>query len=78
MSRAMSGPGGVTRVVVFGFDAAEASQIRRIDGLLGAGFEVDAYTMRRRNMNEGFTPHWRNVHLGEVENERTVREFERI
>lgn len=61
------------RIVVFGFDAAESSQIRRIRALLDAGYEVSAFTMRRRNMNEDFVPFWDNVHLFTVENENLAK-----
>lgn len=61
------------RVVVFGFDAAESSQIRRIRSLQGAGYDVVAFTMRRDNMNAEFVPEWRNIHLFRVKNERIGR-----
>lgn len=60
-------------VVVFGFDAAESSQIRRIRALTDAGYAVAAFTLRRRNMNADFVPFWVNVHLGTVENENLPR-----
>jgi len=61
------------KVVVFGFDAAESSQIRRIRSLMDTGHDVVAFTMRRANMNPGFVPFWRNIHLFTVDNERMVR-----
>jgi succinoglycan biosynthesis protein ExoL len=61
------------KVVVFGFDAAESSQIRRIRSLMGSGHDVVAFTMRRANMNPGFQPDWRNIHLFMVDNERIAR-----
>lgn len=61
------------RITVFGFDAAESSQIRRIRALMDAGYEVGAFTMRRRNMNADFVPFWDNVHLFTVENENLPR-----
>ena len=64
---------GPLRVVVFGFDAAESSQIRRFRGLAGCGYEVDGYTFRRENMDPGSPPSWRNVDLGRVENEALGR-----
>ncbi len=66
-------PAGARRVAVFGFDASESSQIRRIRGLIGAGFDVTGYTMRRDNMASDAPPEWRNIHLGTVENERIGR-----
>lgn len=66
-------PAGARRVAVFGFDASESSQIRRIRGLIGAGFDVVGYTMRRDNMASDAPPEWRNIHLGTVENERIGR-----
>lgn len=50
-------------VVVFGFDVAEISQIRRIRALRDAGYRVASFTMRRDNMNKGFEPDWPNTHL---------------
>lgn len=61
------------RVVVFGFDAAESSQIRRIRSLMDTGHDVVAFTMRRANMNADFVPFWRNIHLFKVDNERIGR-----
>ncbi|KQT85085.1 glycosyltransferase [Aurantimonas sp. Leaf443] len=63
----------MTRIVVFGFDAAESSQIRRISSFQGAGYDVVAFTMRRDNMGADFVPTWRNIHLFKVANERIVR-----
>lgn len=59
----------MTRLVVFGFDASEAAQIRRIKSYLSSGFEVQGFTMRRDNMNADFSPFWPNVHLYHVSNE---------
>jgi len=61
------------KVVVFGFDAAESSQIRRIRSLMDTGHDVVAFTMRRANMNADFVPFWRNIHLFRVSNERVFR-----
>ncbi len=61
------------KVVVFGFDAAESSQIRRIRSLMDSGHDVVAFTMRRANMNPGYEPDWRNIHLFMVDNERIAR-----
>jgi succinoglycan biosynthesis protein ExoL len=60
------------RVVVFGFDVAEISQIRRIRALRDAGYRVESFTMRRDNMNAGFVPDWPNTHLFETRNERPL------
>ncbi|MEY8800935.1 glycosyltransferase [Leisingera sp. XS_AS12] len=65
----MMGSGRPLKLLVFGFDAAEAAQIRRIRSYLECGFEVRAFTMRRDNMNVGFEPFWQNVHLSNIENE---------
>lgn len=62
-----------TKVTVFGFDAAESSQIRRIRALMDAGYDVVAFTLRRRNMNPDFVPFWDNIHLATVENENLSR-----
>ena len=56
------------KLVVFGFDAAEAAQIRRIQSYIDCGFDVTAFTMRRGNMNRDFEPFWNNVHLYDVKN----------
>lgn len=61
------------KVTVFGFDAAESSQIRRIQALVDAGYDVAAFTMRRDNMNADFVPFWDNVHLFTVANENLAR-----
>jgi len=63
----------MTRLVVFGFDASEAAQIRRIRSYMDSGFEVQGFTMRRDNMNADFTPYWPNVALGHVSNENVRR-----
>jgi len=63
----------MTRVVVFGFDAAESSQIRRINSLVQTGHDVVAFTMRRTNMNVDFQPSWKNIHLFNVPNEQLFR-----
>ncbi|QBR38573.1 glycosyl transferase (plasmid) [Leisingera sp. NJS201] len=65
----MKGSGRPLRLLVFGFDAAEAAQIRRIRSYMECGFEVRAFTMRRDNMNAGFEPFWENVHLSHIRNE---------
>ncbi|MBU2960331.1 glycosyl transferase [Citreicella sp. C3M06] len=51
------------RLIVFGFDAAEAAQIRRMRSYLDCGFDVMGFMMRRANMNLDFKPFWDNVHL---------------
>ncbi len=57
------------KLAVFGFDAAEAAQIRRMRSYLDSGFEVTGFMMRRGNMNPDFEPFWTNVHLYQTENE---------
>lgn len=52
-------------VAVFGFDLAEASQIRRIRSLIALGCEVTSFCQRRAGSPD-FTPEWVNVDLGEV------------
>lgn len=53
------------RVAVFGFDIAEASQIRRIRALRAIGCQVTSFCQRREGSPE-FTPEWPNVELGLV------------
>ncbi len=71
---------GPARIEVFGFDAAEASQIRRIRALRALGHDVRSFTMRRTGaeagtgagpqtgsgMNTGFVPDWPDTSLGQV------------
>lgn len=57
------------KVVVFGFDAGEAAQVRRMRSFLDCGFEVVGFMMRRANMNPDFVPFWDNVHLYDTQNE---------
>lgn len=54
------------RVAVFGFDLAEASQVRRIRSLLSLGCDVTSFCPRREGSTPGFTPEWRNFDLGLV------------
>ncbi|MGR3513613.1 MAG: glycosyltransferase [Paracoccaceae bacterium] len=58
----------MTAVFVFGFDIAEASQIRRIRLFQDAGLTVASAAMRRNNMNSGFQPEWPNIELSEIPN----------
>lgn len=53
------------RVAVFGFDVAEASQIRRIRALRALGCKVTSFCQRRQGSPE-FAPEWTNVDLGLV------------
>lgn len=53
------------KVAVFGFDVAEASQIRRIRALRALGCEVTSFCQRREGSPD-FTPEWPNVDLGLV------------
>ncbi|MBR9893972.1 glycosyltransferase family 4 protein [bacterium] len=57
------------RIVVFGFDVGEISQIRRIRALIALGHDVHSFTMRRDNMNMDFEPDWPNTHLFMTSNE---------
>ncbi|WP_272858798.1 glycosyltransferase [Paracoccus stylophorae] len=62
----MSPPDGTRlRVAVFGFDVAEASQIRRIRALRALGCDVTSFCQRREGSPD-FTPDWKNVELGTV------------
>jgi succinoglycan biosynthesis protein ExoL len=61
------------KLLVFGADAAEAAQIRRMRSYLDCGFEVTGFMMRRVNMNPDFVPFWDNVHLYDTENESPGR-----
>lgn len=61
------------RLAVFGFDAAEAAQIRRMRSYMDCGFDVTGYMMRRSNMNPDFEPFWDNVHLYHTENESILK-----
>lgn len=61
------------KLLVFGPDAAEAAQIRRMRSYLACGFEVTGFMMRRANMNRDFVPFWDNVHLCDSENESPGR-----
>ncbi|KAA8610047.1 glycosyltransferase [Salipiger aestuarii] len=56
------------KLIVFGFDAAEAAQIRRMRSYLDCGFDVMGFMMRRANMNLDFNPFWENVHLFRTRN----------
>ena len=60
-------------VEIFGFDIAEASQIRRIRTILSLGHNVHSFTMRRGNMNTGFQADWPNTHLFNTANEKLWR-----
>lgn len=53
------------KLAVFGFDIAEASQIRRIRALRAIGCQVTSFCQRREGSPE-FTPEWPNVELGLV------------
>ncbi|MCA0964023.1 glycosyltransferase [Salipiger bermudensis] len=57
------------RIVVFGFDVGEISQIRRIRALVALGHDVHSFTMRRDNMNTAYEPDWPNTHLFMTSNE---------
>lgn len=58
------------KIFVFGFDATEAAQIRRVRGLIAAGATVSSAMMRRDNMNQDFTPEWPNLTLATAPNEK--------
>ncbi len=61
------------KVVVFGFDRSEASQVRSIRAMKAAGAGVASFTFQRRNMDSDFVPDWHDVALGEVENGALLR-----
>lgn len=65
-------PGDRVKLAVFGFDSAEAAQIRRMRSYLDCGFDVTGYMMRRANMNPDFEPFWNNVHLYQTRNEGMI------
>lgn len=58
------------KLAVFGSDASEAAQVKRIDAFLACGFDVQGFMMRRANMNQTFAPFWKNLHLCDAENEK--------
>jgi succinoglycan biosynthesis protein ExoL len=68
----------MTRVVVFGFDAREASQIRSIRAMQDAGADVSSFTFRRGNMNAGFEPDWPDVSLGVIQNGALLRRIPKL
>lgn len=53
------------KVAVFGFDVAEAAQIRRIRSFIALGCDVTSFCQRREGSPD-FVPEWRNVDLGMV------------
>ncbi|QDY71617.1 glycosyltransferase [Qingshengfaniella alkalisoli] len=59
----------MAKIVVFGFDLTEASQVRRIRSLRKLGHDVSSLTFRRGNMNADFQPEWNNTDLGYAPNE---------
>lgn len=60
------------KLAVFGTDAAEAAQVKRMDSYLACGFDVQGFMMRRANMNADFEPFWNNLHLSDVGNENPL------
>ncbi|WP_353475666.1 glycosyl transferase (plasmid) [Salipiger sp. H15] len=72
-SQSLSPETPASNIVVFGFDVAEISQIRRIRALRSLGHSVQSFTMRRANMNLDFTPDWPNTHLYNAENEKILK-----
>ncbi|MTH64464.1 glycosyltransferase [Paracoccus shanxieyensis] len=56
------------RIAVFGFDVAEASQIRRIRALRALGCEVTSFCQRREGSPD-FSPEWQNIDLGLVKHQ---------
>ena len=66
------------KLVVFGFDAAEAAQRRRIRAYMECGFEVSGFTMRRANMTHDAEPFWSNVDLGQTHNAAMAQRLWRI
>lgn len=63
----------MSHVAFFAPDIAEASQIRRIDGIRTLGHEVVSVSFRRDNMNREFRPDWPDVPLGTTRNNRFLR-----
>ncbi|MEM7710285.1 MAG: glycosyltransferase [Pseudomonadota bacterium] len=74
----MSDLGAGRKLLVFGFDAAEAAQRRRIRSYLDCGFAVVGFTMRRGNMTHDTEPFWDNVDLGETRNADMAQRIRRI
>lgn len=64
MTEAIPATGGPA-VAVFGFDLAEAAQIRRIRSLIALGCKVTSFCQRREG-SPNFAPEWPNVDLGLV------------
>lgn len=60
------------KLAVFGTDAAEAAQVKRMDSYLACGFDVQGFMMRRANMNADFEPFWNNLHLSDIDNENQL------
>ncbi|MEM8580335.1 MAG: glycosyl transferase [Pseudomonadota bacterium] len=69
---------GPHKLLVFGFDAAEAAQRRRIRAFLECGYDVQGFTMRRSNMTHDAAPFWPNVDLGETQNAAMGQRLRRI
>ena len=72
------GPATAHKLLVFGFDAAEAAQRRRIRAYMDCGFEVSGFTMHRANMTHDADPFWPNVDLGETRNAALGQRMRRI
>lgn len=64
---------GPSRVVVFGFDAAESAQVRRIRALRDCGYALTVYAPHRTGTGAAVRPPWPSVSLGRVENGRLGR-----
>ena len=65
--------GRACKIVVFGFDSAEISQVRRIRSLMALGHDVHAFTMRRGTRSGHFETEFPNTHLFWTEHERLVK-----
>lgn len=65
--------GRQSKVIVFGFDSAEASQVRRIRSLMALGHDVHAFTMRRGDRSKPFETEFPNTHLYWTDHEKLVK-----
>ncbi|MCR9127549.1 MAG: glycosyl transferase [Rhodobacteraceae bacterium] len=61
---------GRRAVVVFGFDSAEASQVRRIAAFERIGYDVHAFTMRRGDRSHPVRTGFSNTHLFWTDHEK--------
>lgn len=65
--------GPCSKILIFGFDSAEASQIRRIKSLMALGHDVHAFTMRRGDKSQPFDTEFPNTHLYWTDHEKLLK-----